>query len=66
MDELAALFRDDEVGLAKQIEVIGDAGQAHDKMAADLADGEIALPQQFEDAATGGIVEGAEKLGHSI
>lgn len=66
MDELPALFRNDQVGLAEQIEVIGNAGQAHDKMFADFAHGQVALPEQFEDAAAGRVVEGAEKLGHYI
>jgi peptidyl-tRNA hydrolase len=64
MDELAALVRDDKVGLAQQVEVIGDAGQAHGKVAADFAHGQVAVAEQFEDAAAGGVIEGAEELGH--
>jgi hypothetical protein len=66
VDELAALLGHDEVGLAEQIEMIRNAGQAHDKMAADFADGQFLFAENFEDAATGGIIEGAEKLGHNI
>ncbi len=66
MDELPALLRDDEVGLAEQIEVVGDAGQAHDKVPADFADGQVPLPEQFQHAAAGRVVEGAEELGHNI
>ena len=66
MDELSALFRNDQVGLAEQIEVIGNAGEAHDKMPADFAHGQVAFPQQFEDAAARRVVESAEELGHNI
>jgi hypothetical protein len=66
MDELSAFFGNDEVGLAQQIEVIGNAGEAHDKVPADFAHAQFPLPEELEDAAAGGVVEGAEKLGHDI
>jgi hypothetical protein len=66
MDELAALFGNDEAGLAEQIEVIGNAGEAHDKVPADFAHAEFPLAEEFEDAATGGVIEGPEELGHDI
>jgi len=62
MDELSALLRNNQVGLAQQIEVIGNTGQAHDKVPANFAHGQLPLPQQFQDAAAGRVVEGAEKL----
>jgi hypothetical protein len=64
MHELSAFVRRHQIGLAKQIEVIGDARQAHDKVFADFAHGQVPPAQQFEDAAAGRIVQGAKKLGH--
>lgn len=66
MYELPAFLRNDQVGLAQQIEVIGNAGQAHDKMPPDFAHSQVPFPQQFQNAATGRVIEGAEKLGHNI
>ena len=66
MDELSALLRNDQVGLTQQIEMVGNAGQAHDKMPADFANGQVPLPQQFQNAAARRVVEGAEELGHYI
>lgn len=65
MHELSALLRNDEVGLAQQIEVIGNTGQAHDKVSANLAHGQIPLPQQFQNVSARWVIEGAEKLGHN-
>jgi hypothetical protein len=64
MHELSAFFRNDQVGLTEQIEMVGNTGQAHDKMPADFAHGQIPLPEQFQDAAARRVIEGAEKLGH--
>ena len=66
MHELSAFFRNDQVGLTEQIEMVGNTGQAHDKMPAAFAHGQIALPQQFQDAAARWVIEGSEKLGHDI
>ena len=66
MDELSTLLGNDEVGLAKQIEVIGNAGEAHDKVPADFAHAQFPLPEKLEDAATGGVIKGPEELGHDI
>jgi len=46
--------------------MIGNAGQAHDKMPANLAHGQLPFPQQFQDAAARWVIEGAKKLGHNI
>ena len=66
MDELSALLRNDEIGLAQQIEVIRNAGEAHDKVPADFAHAQFPLPEQFEDATAGRVIEGPEELGHDI
>ena len=66
MDELAALFGNDEVGLTEQIEVIGNAGEAHDEVPTDFAHAQFPLPEELEDATAGGVVQGPEKLGHDI
>jgi hypothetical protein len=47
MHELSTFLRNDEVGLAQQIEMIRNAGQAHDKMPANLAYCQFPLSQQF-------------------
>lgn len=66
MHELTALFRDDQIGLAQQIEMVGNARQAHDKVLADFAHIKLSVAQQFENTASRGIIERAEKLGHDI
>jgi hypothetical protein len=66
MYELAALFRNDQIGLAQQIEVIGNARKAHDKVLADFTHGQFPLPQKFKNAAARRVIEGAEKLCHNI
>jgi hypothetical protein len=66
MHELAALFRNDQVGLAQQIEVIGNARKAHDKVLADFAHAQFSFPKEFQNAAASRVIEGAKKLGHDI
>ncbi len=66
MHVLAALLGQDQAGLPQQIEMVGDAGQAHGKMLADLRDRQVALAQQLEDAAAGGVIQRAEQLGHVV
>jgi len=63
-DEMPLFFRNNQVGLAEQVEMIGDARQTDGKMAADFAYGEIAFSEQFQDATAGRIIEGAKKLLH--
>jgi hypothetical protein len=65
-DVLAILFREDETGLAEEIEVIGNARETDAEVAGDLADGEVALAQQFEDAAADRIIQRAEEPGHIL
>jgi hypothetical protein len=60
-DELPVLSREDELGILEQIEVIGNAWQAHLERVANLADGVIALLQHLENAAAGWIAEGFEE-----
>ncbi len=65
-DVLAVFFRDDEVGLAQEIEMVGDAREADVEVAGDLADGEVAFAQELEDAAADGVVQSPEKARHDI
>jgi hypothetical protein len=66
MDVLASLFRNDQIGLAQQIEVVGNARKAHDKVLADFAHAQFSFPQEFQNAAACRVIQGAEKLGHDI
>ena len=62
--ELPLFARGDKLRLLEQIQVVGDAGRAHRKRIADLAGIQIALPQHFENAPPGLILQGFEKQVH--
>ena len=65
-DELAALFSEDQVGLAEQIEMMGNGGFADLEMLGNGAGGEVTAPEEFEDFPTGRIVEGFENRVHTL
>ncbi len=58
---MAFLAGGDELGVPEQIEMIRDARSGHGKSGADLAGGEVALLEHFEDAAAGRIAESFEE-----
>src|SRR5437763_1559703 len=63
-NELAVLFGHDEVRLFEQIEMMRDARFADGKTVRDLARRHLLLPQQLENATTGGIVDSFKEHVH--
>jgi len=57
---LPALFRQDQVCLLQQIQMIRNARFADAEPVGDLAGGQVAFPEEIQDAASGRIVECAK------
>ena len=55
--ELTLLAGGDELGVLQQIEVIRNTGCGHGEGFGDLACGEVALFEHFENATAGGIAK---------
>jgi len=63
-DELAPFAGGDEAGAPQEIEMIGDARGAHGKGVGDLARGEVAVAEHFEDVPAGVVLKGFELQVH--
>jgi hypothetical protein len=54
----------DQATLTERAQVLGDAGLAHAKLLDQVAHGSLAIAQQVEDPATGGLGNELERLQH--
>lgn len=65
-DELPVFFRENQVGLLQQIEMVRNGRLADGKAAGDFAGGHVPPAQLIENRASRRVVQGFEQLVHNV